>query len=166
MIPEGNYKPVKDYEEFYLIYDDGRVWSIRKNKFLKPQLTYDGYLTVDLCKDGGDKIVKIHRLVAMAFIPNPDNLPCVNHLDEDKTNNHVNNLEWCTVSYNNNYGTHNVRLAKTKGYPVRCIETGIIYDSLADAERKTGIFKSSIYRVCKGWQKTAGKFTWEYVNKK
>lgn len=165
MIPEGNYKPVEDYEQYYLIYDTGQVWSIRRNKFLKPMATYDGYLYVDLCKDDTDNLQKIHRLVAKAFIPNPDNLPSVNHLDENKTNNNVNNLEWCTVKYNNNYGSHNARLAKTKGYPVRCIETGIIYDSLADAERKTGVFKSSIYKVCTGKQKTAGKCTWEYVNK-
>lgn len=164
MIPDGNYKPIQDYEEYYLIYDTGQVWSIRSNKFLKPMVTRDGYLTVDLCKHGTDNIQKIHRLVAKAFIPNPNNLSQINHIDENKTNNQVSNLEWCDATYNNNYGTHNARLAKTKGKPVQCIETGIIYDSLADAERKTGIFKSSIYRVCVGKQQTAGHYHWGYVN--
>lgn len=165
MIPEGNFKPLPEYEDCYLISDTGLVWSIKKQKFLKPQITRDGYLTVNLCKNGTEKVRKIHRLVALTFIPNPDKLPQINHKDENKKNNCVDNLEWCTMKYNNNYGTHNERLAKTKGQPVLCIETGIIYGSLADAERKTGTFKSSIYRVCKGLQNTAGKCHWEYVDR-
>lgn len=165
MIPDGNYKPIQDYEEYYLIYDTGQVWSIRSNKFLKPMVTQDGYLYVDLCKHGTDNLQKIHRLVAKAFIPNPNNLPQINHIDEDKTNNQVSNLEWCDAKYNNNYGNHNIKQAKTKGKPVKCIETNKTYDSLADAERQTGIFKSSIYRVCVGRQQTAGQYHWEYVNK-
>lgn len=155
--------PIKNYEDRYLISNQGNVWSILNKKFLKPQKTRDGYFTVDLCRDGTDKIVKVHRLVAEAFIPNPNNLPTVNHLDEDKTNNKVDNLEWCSVKDNNNYGSHNSSLARTKGFPTRCIETGIIYFSLAEAERQTGIKKESIWRVCHGISKTAGKYHWEYV---
>jgi len=164
MIPEGNYKPILGYEDRYLIYDNGQVWSLLNNKFLKQQKTYDGYLMVDLCKNGLDKKIKIHRLVAQAFIPNPNNYSQINHIDENKTNNNVNNLEWCTASYNNNYGEHNIKLAHTKGKKIRCIETNTIYWSFAEAERQTGIFKSSIYRVCAGKQMTAGKYHWEYVD--
>ena len=148
---------------YYLIYDTGKVWSIRNNKFLKPQLTRDGYYSVDLCLNGTDKVVKIHRLVANAFIPNPENLPQVNHIDENKTNNNVNNLEWCTPEYNNNYGSHNARIAKTKGKPVTCIETNITYQSLAEAERQTGAAKSVIHRCCNGKGYTAGGYHWKYA---
>ena len=103
MFPSGNYKSIKGYEKYYLIYDDGRVWSIRSNKFLKPKVERTGYLSVDLCVNKQKTRIKIHRLVAEAFIPNPNNLPYVNHKDKNKQNNKANNLEWCTIEYNVNY---------------------------------------------------------------
>lgn len=114
---------IKGYEGFYQVSNFGRVRSlprviVRKGyvsqhfngKYLKSMIDKCGYLHVNLYKDKL-KTVKVHRLVAEAFIPNPDNLPCVNHKDEDKTNNQVDNLEWCTHAYNNSYGTHIERVA-------------------------------------------------------
>ena len=103
----------KDINGFsgYQVSSCGRVWSIKRNKMLKPALKSNGYLQVCLYKDGIRNYIGVHRLVAENFIDNPDNLPQVNHIDEDKTNNHVENLEWCSPVYNNTYGT---RLARCK----------------------------------------------------
>lgn len=81
---------------------------------LKQTVNRSGYKRVGLYKNGKYKPYNVHRLVAITFIPNPTNLPVVNHKDEDKTNNNVNNLEWCTYEYNNNYGTKKERLSASK----------------------------------------------------
>lgn len=104
----GTFKPIKGYEGLYYITEDGRVYSSIQNKWLKTWVN-SGYLVVNL---QGRKSL-IHRLVAEAFIPNPDNLPVVNHKDENKLNSSVNNLEWCTYEYNNNYGTCKERRKET-----------------------------------------------------
>ena len=96
----------------YVKYSNGRI-HLHKGKVLSPIKDKDGYLQVNLCNNGKIHQIKIHRLVAQAFLLNPDNLPQVNHLDEDKTNNSVDNLEWCTVKYNNNYGTRTIRAKET-----------------------------------------------------
>ena len=113
-------KPVRGYEEQYVVDQFGRVYGIDRTttvldngriyekpiagKQMKQSLHTKGYKTVALTKDGKTKTVYVHRIVAEAFIENPDNLPMVNHKDEDKTNNFVENLEWCTASYNRTYG--------------------------------------------------------------
>ena len=156
-------KDVKDYEGLYAITRDGRVWSYRSNKFLKPVLDKDGYHKVILCKDGKRKTYYIHRLVAKVFIPNPDNLPQVNHKDEDKSNNCVENLEWCDVKYNINYGTRTKRAAKKQSIPVYCIELDRTFKSLAEAARELGLHNSNIVNCCKGKLKTTGGYHWKYA---
>ena len=86
-----------------------------QTKILKQGIGTHGYKIINLYKDHSSKTYTVHRLVAQAFIPNPNNLPCINHKDEDKTNNAVWNLEWCSYSYNINYGTARDRRAKTRG---------------------------------------------------
>ena len=98
-------KPVKDFPN-YLVSDKGEIYSLYTNKYLSPRITELGYLVVILTHNGIKKSKRVHRLVAEAFIPNPNNLPEINHKDENKLNNSVDNLEWCNRTYNNNYGTH------------------------------------------------------------
>lgn len=110
---------------------------------------------------GKQKTFSVHRLVALTFIPNPDNLPCINHKDEDKTNNNADNLEWCSYYYNNVYGHRLTKSSLKRSIPVRCIETGKIYSSAYAAQRETGIRQPTIWKCCHGKSKTAGGFHWE-----
>lgn len=95
--------PVPNYED-YLVYPDGSIYSLKKSIFMKPSVTKLGYKSIELFNKNGSKRFCVHRLVAQAYIPNPDNLPQVNHKDENPSNNNVDNLEWCTAKYNMNYG--------------------------------------------------------------
>lgn len=103
-------KDITNYEGLYAITSCGKVWSYKSKKFLKPYFN-GGYASVALSKNGKLTYPLVHRLVAEAYISNPDNLPQVNHKDEDKAHNCVNNLEWCDATYNNNYGTRTSRMA-------------------------------------------------------
>lgn len=110
------WKDIEGYEGLYQVSNTGQVKSLNYNqtgeiKVLK-QGNAKGYKRVGLFKNGKTKQYSVHRLVALAFISNPDDLPMVNHKDEDKTNNNVNNLEWCTHEYNMSYGTRNERISK------------------------------------------------------
>lgn len=159
---EEIYKDIEGYAGLYQISNHGNVKSFHtsKEKILKPVKDKDGYLFVGLYKQGKHKKhYKVHRLVAKAFIENPDNLPVVNHKDEDKTNNKVDNLEYCTAEYNINYGTRNQRISKR----VLCIETGKIYQSGKQVERELGFFSSYISSACNGKLKQAYGYTWRYV---
>lgn len=157
-------KDIKGYEGLYAITEDGRVWSYRRNKYLSIKTRADGYQEVLLSVGGIHNTCKIHRLVAEAYIPNPDNKPQVNHKDENRTNNNVNNLEWATNEENQNHGNHNMNMGKSKSKPVLCVETGIIYYGAREAGRQTGIERVCISNCCRGTQKTAGGFHWRYAN--
>ena len=98
----------------YLINNKGEIKNKKSGKTLKPRYDKDGYLTIQLViTPNNQKNLFVHRLVANAFLSNPNNLPIVNNKDEDRANNNVENLEWCTIAYNNAYGTHNERVKKT-----------------------------------------------------
>lgn len=150
-------KDIKGYEGLYAITSCGKVWSHRAQKFLKPQKDRYGYLHVNLYKDGKAKKYKIHRLVAEAYIPNPENKPQVNHKDENKEHNYVNNLEWMTSKENNNYGNHDTRKS------VYCVELDKVFSSTTEAARQLGIFQSNISACCHGERKTCGGYTWRYI---
>ena len=167
--------PIKGYEGQYEVSDKGRVRSLKfgKERILKPVSDKDGYLQVGLWKNGENKMCKVHRLVAQAFIPNPQNLPEVNHKDEDKTNNFVHNLEWCDRKYNNNYGTHIQRMAEkmTNGKlskPVlQYTKSGEFvreWKSARDVQRNLGYFHSYISSCCTGRYKSAYNFIWKFKN--
>ena len=193
------WSPVKNYEGYYQVSSYGRVRSadrviidsdgvkrLLKGKILKPAKNNNGYFLCGLCKNGQMKYVLIHRLVAEAFIPNPSNLPEVNHKDENKTNNSVflkkdgsvdlgkSNLEWCTRSYNINYGTRNKQVAEKRlnspkfSKPVLQIDinTGRViseYPSVMEAARKLNINNGGISMCCLRKRKTYKRFKWKYA---
>ena len=158
---------ISGYEEVYQVSNLGRIRSFKSGKWqtLKNRLTPRGYYLVTLYKDGKATNKWVHRLVAQAFIPNPDNLPQVNHKDEDKLNNAASNLEWCDSKYNINYGEGaKIRIKKIKSKlskPVHCIDTDETYESAIEAERQTGI--QHISEVCSGKRESAGGMWWEYL---
>ena len=158
------WKEVNNYEGLYWISNLGHVKN-SKGKILKPTVQVNGYYKVNLIKNKISKNHTIHRLVAEAFIPNPDKLPEVNHKDENKLNNSVHNLEWCSHKYNSTYGTILTRIQENSVncVSVKCVETGIIYKSIREAGKITNIDHSNIAKVCRGKQKTAGGYHWVYV---
>lgn len=159
-----------DYEVSNL----GRVCSFKGKypKILKPKKNRYGYLYVILYTDGNKVTKKVHRLVAEAFIPNPENKPEVNHIDEDKENNVADNLEWVTNRENCNRGTRNKRMAEAllnrgdlSKPVVQYTSDGVfmaLYLSTHEAERVTGISQANICSVCQGKRKTAGGYIWCY----
>lgn len=117
------YTYVNGYERRYRIYEDGEVWSVVSQKFLKQDVS-KGYRRVTLSIDGKTKRFQVHRLVAMYFIENPLNKPCVNHIDGDKENNCINNLEWCTYSENEKHSYLDLK----KVNPIRKLSESDVID--------------------------------------
>lgn len=176
------WRDIKNYENLYQgsnlgrarsldTYRKGKNGSVRfcKGRILKPVTTKDGYLQVVLCKNGKKKTYYVHHLVAEAFIEIPEELKHlngtrylqVNHKDEDKTNNNVNNLEWCDRTYNINYGTRNERCSK----PVLqyTLDGQFIreWESATEAGRN-GFNQGNIAACCQGKRKSHHKFIWKY----
>lgn len=168
------FRTISDYEGLYEVSNYGNVKSLNynrtgKEKILKPQADTKGYLFVILYKNGKKKHHKVHRLVASAFIENPDNLPQVNHKDECPTNNCLENLEWCTCEYNINYGTHNQRISIPVDMLTNSGELIRSFPSSAEAERwlRVNEFPSashaSINKCCKGKLQSCYGFKWKYA---
>ena len=160
----------KAIDDRYSVSNLGRVKSnaLGKEQILKQRIVHN-YLRVNLYISGKMKTVSVHRLVAQAFIPNPDNFPQVNHKDENKLNNYAENLEWCTPKYNCNYGSRTLRSASAHERRICSIDQdGNIeyFDSGREAEEKTGIKASTISNVLSGKRniKTAGGRLWVYDN--
>lgn len=182
------WRPVVGYEGLYEVSNFGRVKSLaretnnqycKEDRILKLKSSKTGYLSVGLKSPGEkQKLYLVHRLVAEVFIPNPYNLPQVNHKDEDKTNNCICNLEWCDAKYNNSYGNHPKTYEQTifkhnrpdKSKPVLQydLEGNLIakFPSTAEAQRCTGIRHQQINGCCRGeyGYKTAGGFIWKYAD--
>lgn len=155
------------------LYYQGEYPCYRKQR-IKHQSIQNGYYSTNIIKDGQATLYRVHRLVAEAFIPNPNNLPCVNHKDENKTNNRVENLEWCTYKYNIRYGEqYKVRASKSKQelkYRKPVVQLAIGGSFLAEhrsvyyAALTTGVDRYSIRQCLKGKRKTCGGFRWVYLS--
>ena len=156
-------KDIKGFEGLYAVTSCGKVWSYRRKMFLKPYYNHKGYLLVDLRKGGIRKQTTIHRLVAEAYIPNPDGLDTVNHIDENKENNSSSNLTWMSNADNVRYGTGAKRGGISRSKPVRCVELDIIFASVTEAAEKLNLSQSGISNVLKGRYKTTGGYHFEYV---
>ena len=150
----------------YAVTIDGDVISIKSNKSLRSHDNGHGYKTVCLCIDGKPKTYYVHRLVASAFVENPNDYPEVNHIDEDRGNNRAENLEWCTSKYNKNYGHRAERFGRRRGRPVGCLETGQVFYSCGDAGRNMGIRREDIHACCTGYRNThsAGGYHWAFAD--
>ena len=157
------WKDINGLEGKYMVSNLGRVKSLNyrntgKEGIMKAYDNGDVYLYVNLCKDGKSKGYCVHRLVATAFLENPQNLPEVNHKDNIRTNNCVENLEWCTKQYNIEYsqGKAVIGINKVSGLILE-------FPSLREAERQTGINQGHICDCCNGKRKSAGGYYWHYV---
>lgn len=156
-------KDIKGYEGIYAVTSCGKVWSYKYKKFLTPIADRYGYLYVNLSKDGQSKKYKIHRLVAEAYIPNPDNLPQVNHKDENKTNNCLQNLEWCDAKYNINYGTCITKRSNSRKKPIlQFTLDGELVREWTSANDVGKEVQSNIVTCLKGRLKTAYGYVWKY----
>ncbi|RDF91113.1 endonuclease [Lacticaseibacillus paracasei] len=166
------WKDIKDCEGLYQVSNLGRVRSLeridasghhRKGIMLAGGLC-GGYRSIILYRDGGAESKLIHRLVAEAFIPNPDGLPEVNHLDEDKMNNAVSNLEYCTRQYNLAYGTRNERIAKSQEQTIHVVTSSghrYYFGSVKEAAKLLGLWPQDITNCLHGRAKHHGGFSFE-----
>lgn len=169
-------KDIKGFEGKYAITKDGKVYSYVSGRFLKNRTYPNGYKYVSLGTN--TKTYLVHRLVAQAFLENPNNFKEINHKDEDKSNNDISNLEWCDRKYNNNYGTARKRHGEKmkgqlageknpnygKGCSIICVETGEVFQNIAEANEYLGKDRRSgnIGKCLTGKNKKAWGYTWAY----
>ena len=150
--------------EKYEVSNLGKVRNIKSGKILKPHLRRDGYLVHGLWKNNKKKNLYLHRIIATAFIDNPEAKPQVNHIDENKTNNDLSNLEWCTIRENINHGTRTNRVAEKRSKKVVQLDLDDnvlnVFKSMRQAGRETGIDASSIAKCCNGKLKSSGGYKW------
>ena len=163
------FKEIIGYEGLYWISNLSNVKS--KFKQLKLCINKDGYYVVNLCKENHTKTFNVHKLVALHFIDNPNNLPQVNHKDECKTNNCVTNLEWCTQQQNHDYGTRNERTGRSqmnkqgsKALLQYDLQGNFIkeFPSVSEASRELGKSQANISRCANGFKNQAYGFIWKF----
>lgn len=150
------WKTIEGYEN-YEVSTAGNVRNKSTGRILKPYENGVGYLQVGLCKDGKRKKILVHKLVASVWIPNPHNYDTVSHINHDREDNSVDNLQWMSKS---NCGKNT---AKPKMKKVYCYELDQTFDSIKEAGRKTGVAYQHIGEYCRGKRKTAGGYHWEFV---
>ena len=167
-----------DYTGIYEVNNYGKIRKVSNKHKLPQRLSKNGYYIVNLTKDKSTKTLLVHRIVAIAFIPNPNNLPCVNHKDENRRNNFVwvnedgtvdlekSNLEWCTNLYNHNYGTVNERISNSlKKCVISYLDDSDYYKewpSAIEAAEYFNVSRNAIYNVIAGKAKTSCGFKWRY----
>lgn len=170
------WKDVVGYEGLYRISNYGRIWSCRRNNIMKQKIT-KGYRMIGFTKNKKHKSYSVHRLVAKHFIKNPKNKREVNHLDENKLNNHVSNLKWVTSKENANWGTRNKRIAEfvknnqvgftTKKINQTCKKTNKViktYDSVTQASEENGFHQGNISSCLTGKRLSSRGYKWEYAD--
>jgi len=167
------WRDIKDYYGYYQVSNFGRVRGVDrvtennrpiKSSLLKADKNRSGHLRVQLTKKSVRKQFLVHRLVAQAFIPNPNEYPIINHKDENPSNNNTNNLEWCTIKYNNNYGGYKEKMSAIKSKPIKVIYsdgTYEIWESATIFGRNFGINSSHISDVINNKRKTVNGLIFE-----
>lgn len=160
------WKDIQGYKGYYQVSNLGNVRSMNSNN--RRNLVFwknnKGYLWVDLSVNNKKRHYAVHRLVANTFLENKNNFPCVNHKNEIKTDNNVENLEWCTYKYNLLYGNNSpiYRHKKLYSKKVICIETGQVFENAKEASNNNESLRRHICDVCNGKRKTADGFHWKY----
>lgn len=175
---ERKWKEIKGYEGKYIVSNYGEIVSLprykqnhNKKQYVQPKdiLKYinnkNGYTYVFLCNNSKYKNIRLHKIVATAFIPNPKNLPQINHIDGNKQNNRVDNLEWCTASENIKHAykmglVKNNNKIKVKQYNIKG-ELVNSFNSISEASNKTGVSAGAISMCINNKRKTANKFIWK-----
>lgn len=167
---DRKWRPIPKFEGWYEVSDSGEVKSVdrevnyktlgksfRKGIILKPKIGKHGYKEVILIMNGKRFCYRVHKLVALAFLPNPFNLPCINHLNEDKLDNRVCNLEWCTKQYNTLYSISTISIGQydLSGNLIA------IFSHYTDAGNSVGGNKHGIYKCCNGKMKTYKGYIWK-----
>lgn len=168
---------IDTYKGYYQVSTLGKIRSLDRvlcdGRFYKggiktPSLESKGYLRIELMKNGLAKKHRINVLVANAFLPNPLNLPQVNHKNEIKTDNTVDNLEWCDSSYNNNYGLRNSRVSQALSKPILqySLDGSFVkkWDNAKDAASFYGVSHTAIQKVCRGIHKKCKGYIWVYAS--
>lgn len=166
MSTEETWKPIQGFENSYLVSNLGNIWSLRRNKALRVRKSTRGYGLVNLSSRGHMTTHRVHRLVATHFLPNPLNLPEVNHLNENKLDNRVENLEWCDRFRNVNYGDRTTKQKSKVSIPVVQFSPSgtqiAVFPSGIQAARELKISSSGISACCRGKRKTLGGYKWKY----
>ena len=176
------YKDIKGYEGLYQISNLGNIKrlehtkynpltktnSVYKEHLIKKHINKKGYYQVTLCKNSKIKSINVHRLIAEAFIPNPDNLPCINHIDGNKNNNRVDNLEWCSLKYNVQHAYKNNLMMNCKKVKQYDLNNNFLkkYNSINEASKQTNTNQGGISMCILGKRKTAGGFIWKLNKEK
>lgn len=169
------WKDVVGYEGHYQVSNLGRIRSLFFNKsarddpyIMNPHIQKNGYVYVRLYKNKSYRSVRLHRIVATAFIPNPNNYPIINHIDEDKANNMVENLEWCTHKYNSNYGNRIEKTISPQRKPIGKYDLNgnliKVYRGVNEAARVENLSAGNICMTCKGKRLMAGGYEWRYMD--
>ena len=166
------WKDIEGYKGHYQISNYGNVRSLKKDAFLMKGGYLKGYKIISLWKNGTGKMFRVHRLVAAAFIPNPDNKPCIDHIDGNRTNNHADNLRWVTAKENsNNYNAPNTYKGKKinkggKAVLQYDLEGNFIKEwvTTMEIQRQLNYHRSNISNCCNGLVKTAYNYIWRYKN--
>lgn len=151
------WRDVIGYEGLYQVSDQGKVRNRKRRRNLRPNTKKDGYCQVTLSKDGAVSYYMLHRLVAIAFLPNPDGLPQVNHKNGKKQDNRLVNLEWCSASENQQHRYKVLGKTETCNKSVMCTDTGEIYPSVRAAAAASGAHPSAVSMCCNGTRKSANK---------
>lgn len=166
------WKDIEGYKGHYQISNYGNVRSLKKDAFLMKGGYLKGYKIISLWKNGTGKMFRVHRLVAAAFIPNPENKPCIDHIDGDRANNHADNLRWVTAKENsNNYNAPNTYKGKKinkggKAVLQYDLEGNFIKEwvTTMEIQRQLNYHRSNISNCCNGLVKTAYNYIWRYKN--
>lgn len=164
---KDEWRPIKGYEGLYEVSSSGCVRSLKRKttngRILIPVKTNAGYYRITLSKNGERRNFTVHRLVAEAFLDNPERHPSINHKNEDKGDNRAENLEWCTVKYNNEYNGRQAKVGEKRKVPIEAEKNGVklFFDGIVDAARSLGVSHGDISGCVRGYygRKSLGGYT-------